>query len=51
MGARILDLFVGLVLGGLVTTAGSYWLLGRSLVRLEEQVAALRRDVDRMMEG
>lgn len=49
MWARVADTLVGLALGGLMATAGSYWMLGRSVVRLEVEVVALRRDLDRLL--
>lgn len=49
MRSRVLDLLVGLAMGGLVSTALSSVILGNRIVRMEEQVSALRRDLDRLV--
>lgn len=46
--SRVLDLVLGLAVGGLVSTAMTSVILGNRIVRVEEQVTALRRDLDRL---
>lgn len=45
---RILDLFTGLALGGVISAAGSTIFIGQRLVKIEQQLGFLRRDVDEL---
>lgn len=42
------DFLTGLILGGVVSAAGSWVLVGRQLSALSVEVVSLRRDVDRI---
>ena len=45
---RLLDILIGLALGGLATGSASMTLVGQRLATLEAQVQGLRHDVDLM---
>jgi hypothetical protein len=51
MTGRLLDLFMGLALGGLFSAAGSTVFIGSRLVKIEQQLQFLRRDVDELRKG